>query len=365
MPATARPRWRKLCRTGNLAMTTAGADDGTGLYGYRCAACGGSATWRASKQQVVCRSCDTIVPLPAANRSGATSFFLLPYLRDSPENRRQRTPLRVELPCPTCGHLVVFESGLEGATCTACLTPLLRPPSDGDMPIRPTGVVPFRIDPADAQERLRTWWRNHRGSDRRSRHLQSAPLVARYLPYWQFSVRVHCPWRHTATDSDGKTRVTSGEVRGDYGEREPGNRSVPTELLQSLPCAFDSAVAYDRRYLAGAVVEQYDGDLFRAWDAAHRRLDDLVNKLVSKDAGVLGGPEERWPSWSQEKGWLILTPFYTTNVTVDGQRHPIVIDGHTGQIASTLPPHVPGVVWLVLVAMLAALVVLAWWLFAR
>jgi len=345
-------------------MSTATANGGTDLYSYRCESCGGSAIWRPAKQQVACRSCDTVVPLPPADQTRATSFFLVPYLRDSPENRRNRVPLRVERPCPTCSHMVVFESGLEGTTCPACLTPLLRPPIDGDMPIRPTGVVPFRVDQVDAHERLRAWWRERRGSDRRTRHLQPAPLVARYLPVWQFSVRVHCPWRHTSTDSDGKETVTSGEIRGDYGEREPGNHSLPAELLQSVAFPFEAAIAYDRRYLAGAIVEQYDGDIFRAWDAARWRLDDLVQRLVRKDAGVFGDVEETWPSWTQEKGWLILAPFYTTEVTLDGGHHQIVIDGYGGQIASTVPPHVPRGVWLVLLAMLAGFVWFIWWLVA-
>jgi hypothetical protein len=331
------------------------------LHCYRCESCGGSATWRPSKQQVSCRACDTVVPLPAVDPARAASFYLAPYLRDSPENRRERTPTRVERPCPTCSHLVLFESGIEGKTCQACLTPLLRPQHDDDMPIRPTGVVPFRIDEADARERLRSWWTERRGSDRRTRRAQPGPLVARYLPYWQFSVRVHCPWRHTATDGQGVTRVSDGEIRGDYGEREPGNQSLPADLLKALPFPFEHAVAYDRRYLAGAVVEQYDGNIFRAWDAARERLDEMITRLVNKDAGLFGGPEERWLSWSQEKGWLILTPFYTTQVELHGEHHPIVIDGHSGQIASTVPPFVPRSVWLVTAAVLLAILAFAWW----
>src|SRR5688500_14934555 len=146
-------------------MTTNASPADPGLYSYRCGSCGGSATWRPSKQQVRCRSCDVAVELPAADPTHAASFFLAQYLCDSPENRRERTPVRLERPCPTCNRVVVFDSGIEGTTCEACLTPLLRPPHDSDMPIRPTGVVPFRVDEAEARERLRTWWADLRGSD--------------------------------------------------------------------------------------------------------------------------------------------------------------------------------------------------------
>jgi hypothetical protein len=288
------------------------------LYAYRCERCGDNATWRPSKQQVMCRSCSTVVPLPAADQTPAASFFLLPYLRDDAPKA----------------------------------------------PIQPTGVVPFRIDEAEAHERLHNWWRDLRGSDPRTRNLEPDPLVARYVPYWQFSVRMHCSWRHTDEDSDGRRRVREGAIHGDYGEREPGNDSLPAALLRGLPFAFEHAVAYDRRYLAGAVVEQYSGDIFRAWDAARWRLDDLVKKLVRKDSGVFGGPEEHYPSFSNEKGWLILAPFYTTGIDVRGRRHQIIIDGHSGQIASSAPPFIPLFVWLLLAGMIAAAITLAWWAFS-
>jgi len=340
--------------------SVADARAGVTPYTYRCDACGGAATWRPSAQQVMCRSCSTVVPLPPADTTPAASFLLVTYLRDSPENRRTFTPARVERPCPTCSHVVVFEAAIEGTSCAACLTPLLRPRHESDMPIRPTGVVPFRIDEAEARERLRTWWRDWRGGD--PQRLEPGPLVARYVPYWQFSVHVHCTWRHTTEDARGSTHVSEGEVSGDYGESEPGNHTLPADLLRTLPFPFEHAVAYDRRYLAGAVVEQYDADIFEAWMAARSRLDDLVNSLVNKDGGRLFlGPDERWPSFSNEKGWLILAPFYTTSIDVGGERHHIVIDGHGGKVASTVPPFIPLKVWLLTLAVLAALIALAWW----
>jgi hypothetical protein len=186
-------------------------------------------------------------------------------------------------------------------------------------------------------------------------------VVARYSPVWQFSVRVHCRWRHTATDDDGGERVTEGTVRGDYGEREPGNQHLPAGLLAALPFPFEHAVAFDRRYLAGAMVEQHDGNIFRAWDAAHARRQALVDHLVDREAGAFKRPQERWPSMSQEKGWLILAPFYTANVEINGTRHHIVVDGHGGGVASDVPEAFPIGALLVAVTLVAMLIAVGWW----
>ena len=342
------------------ASSAAGTHDDATLYSYRCEACGGSARWQPAKQLVTCSSCSTPVPLPAADTTRATSFLLVPYLRDTPENRRKIVPARVDWPCPTCSHVVVFEAAIEGTTCEACLTPLLRPPHGSDMPIRPTGIVPLRIDETDARDRLRAWWHRHRRLNPRLRHLEPGPLVRRYVPYWQFSVRVHCPWRFTRQDERGAKIVREGEVTGDYGEYEPGNHNLPADLLRTFPFPFEHAVAYDRRYLAGAIVEQYDADIFHGWDAARWRIDRYVNDAVDKASGVFSTPQERWPSWSNEKGWLILTPYYTATVDVDGARHHIVIDGHSGQVASTVPVRWTFADWVIMAVILAALGGLVW-----
>jgi hypothetical protein len=172
---------------------------------------------------------------------------------------------------------------------------------------------------------------------------------------------MNCRWRHTTTDQDGRQDVREGEISGDYGEREPGNHSLPIDLLKELPFAFKEAIAFDRRYLAGAVVEQYDADIFEAWDPARKRLEQLEERLVAKDARMFAGPEERWPHWTEEKGWLILTPFYTTTVKFRGKSHQIVIDGHNGHIASTVPPFISLGGWLLIAGVAASVLAFMWW----
>ncbi|MGD9903961.1 MAG: hypothetical protein AB7U83_10865 [Vicinamibacterales bacterium] len=344
------------------ADATKAADES--LFLYRCEACGGSAAWQPSKGGVACRSCGTAVPLPALTPAPAADFPLVTYLRDSPENRRTFTPERLDRACPVCGHAVVFPAAVEGTTCPACRTPLLRPPHDADMPIRPTGVIPFAIDEADAHARLREWWRRRRGGDPLTRRLEPGRLVPTYVPCWQFSVTLHCAWRHCTRDGDGKERVLQGEVSGDYGEREPAGHSLPPDLLRTLPFPFEQAVAFDRRYLAGAVVEQYDRDLFDSWSAAHTRLEALARWLVRRDSKLVLGPDESWPSWSNEKAWLILAPFYAATVEVRGTRHHVVVDGHSGQVAGTVPPFIGWGAWLALLAILGGVLALAWWLFS-
>lgn len=337
---------------------------------YRCGQCGGHGTWHPARRQVVCHSCGGVIDLPPADGSPATSLFLLPLLRDSPANVRAFTRDRVEKRCPTCASVVVFAAGIEGAQCDACQTPLLRPPESSEAPVRPTGVVPFRITADQARDNIGAWWRK----TQRRRRLDLAELQGRYVPVWQFSVHVHCPWRATTTSTDSqgtqRTEVRSGEVRGDYGEREPATRHLPVSLMPPLPFPFDAAVAFDPRYLAGALVEQYEVGLWDAWDAAQERLTALVHWLVRKDAGLMTLPDEQWPRWSNEKVWLILVPYYTATVSTGSRTYEVFVDGSRGTISTDVPRHprdrLAGLVMLAGVA-IAAMTVLwgVWRLVAR
>lgn len=305
---------------------------------YVCGSCGGHATWQPVARQVACVSCGVPVALPAADTTRARSFFLVPFLRDSPENRRSFTRTRAQTACPTCGSIVVFDPGLEAIACGACRTPLLRSPLEDDAPLRPTGIVPFRLAEPDAREGIRAWWRK----EQRRRRLDLGPLTPRYLPYWQFSIHVHCPWRATvqSTDIDGRRHIEirSGEVTGDYGEREPGTRRVAPALLKSLPFPFDDAVTFDPRYLAGAIVEQYEVGLWDAWDASRGRLETLVEWLVKKDAGTMSVPDELWPSWSQEPGAAVIGGFVTSPAAPSAPRRSSAAAPATGPPPRAGPP---------------------------
>ncbi len=291
---------------------------------YRCAGCGGVASWQARLQHVGCVSCGAAVDLPPADARTPVPFPLVPYLRDSPENRRVFTRTRVERPCPTCHATVVYEPGIAGTTCLACGTPLLRPRLESDAPLAPNAVVPFRLSEADARERIRAWSTEVSGGDLGSARMDLGRLRPVYLPYWLFSIYVHCAWRTEVewTEQDGERRreVRSGVVEGGFEEIEPGASSVPAALLKGLaPLALDTAVPFDPRYLAGATVEQYAVSLWDAWDGTRERFNARIDSALTKDARTWTVPDETWPSWSKEVGTLTLVPLYVGSYRARGQ----------------------------------------------
>lgn len=337
------------------------------LHTYRCAGCGGVAIWQARLRHVGCVSCGVAVDLPPADAGAAVPFPLVPFLRDSPENRRVFTRTRVERPCPTCHATVVYEPGIASTTCLACGTPLQRPRLESDAPLAPNAVLPFRLSEAEARERIRAWSTDVSGGNLGPARMDLGPLRPVYLPYWRFSIHVHCAWRTEVewTDSGGERHreVRSGEVEDDLEEIEPAASSVPASLLEALaPLALDTAVPFDPRYLAGATVEQYAVSLWDAWDGTRARFNARIDSLLRKDARTWTVPDETWPSWSKEVGTLALVPLYVGSYRARGQPWQLVVHGTTGKVAGTAPLNKASLAraLAVLVVLLALAVLLVW-----
>lgn len=71
------------------------------------------------------------------------------------------------------------------------------------------------------------------------------------------------------------------------------------------------------------------------------------------------------PEVSRRKPRLLLIPVYTTDAVVGGTRHAISMDGHSGQIASTVRMHLTVGAQLAVAALLGGLVALLWWVISR
>ena len=90
---------------------------------------------------------------------------------------------------------MVFDPARVGQNCQFCGSPALLDYEELRSPIRPQGVLPFRVDAGRVRDDIRRWWRSRWFAPGR---LAFASLVdtirSLYIPYWTFDARVHCPW---------------------------------------------------------------------------------------------------------------------------------------------------------------------------
>src|SRR5678815_3412622 len=137
-------------------MTTVAA-----LEKHECPACGAQAEWNPATQKLACRFCGTESPYRVDRNTGKVhELDLVAALRELPEDERGWLTEKRTVQCQSCRAVMVFEPERVGQNCEFCGSPALVDYTEVKAPIRPQGVLPFKIDAARVRDDIRRWWRS-------------------------------------------------------------------------------------------------------------------------------------------------------------------------------------------------------------
>jgi hypothetical protein len=298
-------------------------------------------------------------------------------LRELPaEERGWQTETR-SVQCQSCRAVMVFDPARVGQNCEFCGSPALVDYQEIKSPIRPQGVLPFRVDRNRVRDDIRGWWRSKWFAPGR---LARAALVdtvhSLYIPYWTFDAQAHCPWEaeagyHYYVDVEGRdskgNRVIRKEQRTrwepasgvvDHGfddEPVPGTQGLPLGLLRQVePFPTRDVVPYDTAFLSGHVVEHYKVVLL---DAAEQSLQQMHATLEQLCARQVPGDTYRnlriFPTFSGRTFKHVLVPIWLLTYTYGARTFNVIVNGSTGRIAGKYPLSV----WKILIVVLLVLVV--------
>jgi hypothetical protein len=348
---------------------------------HACPACGAQAEWNPAKQMLLCPFCGTESPYQFDRETGKVlELDLVTALRELPDEERGWLTARRSVQCGSCRAVMVFDPARVGQNCEFCGSPALVPYDEIKAPIRPQGVLPFKVDSAQVRDDIRRWWRSKwLAPGALGRRALVDTVHSLYIPYWTFDARVHCPWEAEAgyyyyvtvqgRDAQGK-RVTRQERRTrwqqasgaiDYAfddEPVPGTQGLPIDLLRQVePFPTQEVVPYDTAFLSGHVVEHYRVVLV---EAAHRSQEQMHAKLEQLCAAEVPGDTHRnlriHPVYSSRTFKHVLVPVWLLSYNYGRRAFQVVVNGYTGQIAGKYPYSVWKIVFLVLLAVVVAIV---------
>ena len=219
------------------------------LEKHECPACGAQAEWNATTQKLSCPFCGTESPCRIDRETGkVTEVDLVSTLRALPEEARGWQDARRSVQCQSCRAVMVFEAARVGQNCEFCGSPALVDYTEIKAPIRPQGVLPFRVDASRVRDSIRGWWRSKwLAPGRLARTALVDTVRSIYIPYWTFDARVHCPWdaeaghyyytRNSKGEQERHVRwePASGEVDHFFDDvLVPASKGVHPELLGGL-----------------------------------------------------------------------------------------------------------------------------------
>ncbi len=352
------------------------------LEKHACPACGAQAEWNATTQKLACPFCGTESPYRFDRETGTViEIDLVATLRALPEEARGWQDARRSEQCQSCRAVMVFESARVGQNCEFCGSPALVDYTEIKAPIRPQGVLPFRVDASRVRDSIRGWWRSKwfaPGALARAALVDTVRSI--YIPYWTFDAQVHCPWDAEAghyyyvpvsyTNSKGQ-RVTRMERRTRWepasgvvdtffdDEPVPGTQGLPVNLLRQIePFPTGEVVPYDTAFLSGHVVEHYKVVLLDAAQQAEERMNARLQQMCAQQ--VPGDTHRNLrihPDYSKRTFKHVLVPVWVLSYDFGRRAFQVVVNGYTGTIAGDYPKSVWKILLVVLAVVLTAIVV--------
>ena len=353
------------------------------LEKHECPACGAQAEWNPATQKLVCPFCGTESPYTIDREEGkVVEVDLVKALRDLPEEERGWQTERRSVQCQSCRAVMVFDPARVGQNCEFCGSPALVDYQEIRSPIRPQGVLPFRIDRNRVRDDIRRWWKSRWFAPGR---LALSALVdtikSLYIPYWTFDAQVHCPWTAEAgyyyyvnvpgVDQKGRPvmrqerRVrwepASGVVDTFFDDEPvPGTQGLPIDLLRKVePFPTKEVMAYDTAFLSGHVVEHYQVVLL---DAAQRSVEQMQAKLLALCAQQVPGDTQRslqiYPEFSGRTFKHVLVPVWLLTYDFGSKPYQVLVNGYTGAIAGRYPYSFWKIAFLILAAASVGLIVI-------
>jgi hypothetical protein len=278
---------------------------------------------------------------------------------------------------------MVFEESRVGQNCEFCGSPALVAYDEIKSPIRPQGLLPFRVDRNRVRDDIRAWWRSKwLAPGRLSRTAMVDTVHSLYIPYWTFDANVRCPWEAEAgyhyyvsvegRDSKGN-RVMRQEQRTRWepaagvvehafdDEPVPGTQGLPLDLLRQVePFPTQDVVPYDTAFLSGHVVEHYKVVLIEAAERSQQQMHAALERLCA--ANVPGDTFRNLrihPVFSGRTFKHVLVPVWLLSYDYRAKAFQVIVNGYTGKIAGKYPISVWKVLLLVLVAIVVLFIVLS------
>ncbi|MGE3889005.1 MAG: zinc ribbon domain-containing protein [Vicinamibacterales bacterium] len=350
------------------------------LEKHACPACGAQAEWHPGTQKLVCPYCGTEAPYLIDRETGKVAEIdLVKALRELPEEERGWLTATRSVQCQSCRAVMVFDPTRVGQNCEFCGSPALVDYQEINSPIRPHGVLPFKVDRNKVRDDIRHWWRSKWFAPGR---LARAALVdtvhSLYIPYWTFDAKAHCPWEAEAgyyyyvdvegRDSQGKRVVrkerrtrwepASGTVNHAFDDEPvPGTQGLPLDLLRQVePFPTQEVVPYDTAFLSGHVVEHYKVVLLDAAERSQQQMHQALERLCAQQ--VPGDTHRNlriFPTFSGRTFKHVLVPIWLLTYNYGAKAFQVIVNGYTGKIAGRYPISW----WKVLLVILLALIVVA------
>lgn len=269
----------------------------------------------------------------------------------------------VTVKCTNCAASTTLQPNVTSSTCPYCDTPLVVTNASTSSIIKPSYVLPFKVDRKDATQKFVGWAGSLWFAPNKLKLYaqQSAEkLNGLYMPYWTYDTNTVSDYTgmrgeyyyvsESYTDSEGRTQTrqvqrtrwwpASGTVHNEFDDvLIVSSTSLPENLANELePWDLPELVAYNDRYLSGFVTESYQVDLKTGFEKAKKRIQPVIRSTVESD---IGGDVQQVTSIHSEYNDItfkhILLPVWLSSYKYKDKVYRFLINARTGEVQGERP----------------------------
>lgn len=328
----------------------------SGLYHYKCPACGGTLEFDSATQRMKCPYCDTevdIASLRGKAEQGETQSQA--GTEDAAEGQTFSAQDSAQMDlyvCQSCGGEIIVPKTTGASSCPFCGNPQIMPRKFSGA-LRPDFIVPFKLD----QKAVRENYQRHLTGKhflpkvfKDENHFREIRGI--YVPYWLFDSQVHGSFRYRGerirrwedanfyyTEHRYYDIIRDGTV--DFAAVPvDGSKVMADDLLESLePFSPVDAVEFDGAYLSGYAAHQYD---VTKEEARPRALERMTNTTERVFMNTVRGYDKIYTtssevSFHQNHTRYVLYPVWLLNTSWRGERFTFGMNAQTGRLVGNLP----------------------------
>jgi len=317
---------------------------------FVCQNCGSIMKFDINKQKFACSSCKTEYDLQTLSDVVKENDFNS-YL----EREKATTPFEgmAVVACQQCGMEISFSDSQFSTTCPMCgSTQIATAKQSAGIP--PDGVIPFKIDKKDAQERFKAWVKSRwfAPNDFKKRYAEGG-LSGMFLPFWTYDAFAisHYSGRggknRTEKGRDGKTRTVtdwypvSGVVSASFDDVQVCASNKEKNVEGILPYdTINNTKPFSTGYLSGYYAEVYKIKADKGFESAKRIMENTLRSLAAKDIRRRYDKADVQSLNTKYSGVTykhVLLPLWSSAFGYNGKTYGYLINGETGKVSGSRP----------------------------
>lgn len=265
--------------------------------------------------------------------------------------------------CDNCAASTTLPQNVTSCNCPYCDTPLVIKNASTSTIIKPSYILPFKVDRKKSTELFVNWagglWFAPNKIKEYAQH-SADKLNGIYMPYWTYDTNtatsytglkgIHYYVTESYTDSQGKTQTrqvrhtnwypASGNVYNTFDDMlVVSSKSLPESLANDLePWDLPELTAYNDKYLSGFITESYQVSLKEGFEKAKRRMQPIIKSTV---VGDIGGDEQQVTTMSSDYNDItfkhILLPVWLSSYRYKDKVYRFLVNARTGEVQGERP----------------------------